>query len=32
MIDFIMNTFAEVADFFLNFIVDRVIDKFAGKK
>ena len=32
MADFIVNTFAEVVDFFINFGVDKVIDKFAKKK
>ena len=32
MADFIVNTFAEAADFFINFWVDKVIDKFAKKK
>lgn len=27
MVDFIMNTVAEIADFFINFWVDKVIDK-----
>lgn len=29
MVDFILNVFAEIADFFINFWVDKVIDKFA---
>jgi hypothetical protein len=32
MVDFILNVFAEIADFFINFWVDKVIDKFAKKK
>ena len=32
MADFIVNMFAEVADFFFNFWVDNVIDKCAKKK
>ena len=32
MIDFIVNLFAEIADFFITFWVDNVIDKFAKKK
>lgn len=28
MIDFIVNTFAEIAEFFINFGVDKAIDKF----
>ena len=32
MADFIVNTFAQVADFFINFWIDKVIDKFAKKK
>ena len=32
MVDFIIDTFAEIADFFINFWVDKVIDKFAKKK
>ena len=32
MIDFMLNVFAEIADFFINFRVDKVIDKFAKKK
>lgn len=32
MIDFIVNTFAEIADFFINFWVDKVIDNFAKRK
>jgi len=31
MIDFIANTFAEIADFFINFWVDNVIDKFTKR-
>ena len=32
MVDFILNVFAEIADFFINFWVDKVIYKFAKKK
>ena len=32
MIDFIVNTFGEIADFFINFGVDKVIDKFTKKE
>ena len=32
MVDFIIDTFAEIADYFINFWVDKVIDKFAEKK
>lgn len=32
MVDFIVNLFAEVADFFITFGVDNVIDKFAKRK
>lgn len=32
MIDFMLNVFAEIADFFINFWVDKVIDKFAKRK
>ena len=32
MIDFMLNVFAEIADFFINFRVDKVNDKFAKKK
>ena len=31
MVDFIMNTFAEIVDFFFTFWVDKVINKFAKK-
>ncbi len=27
MVDFIVNVFAEIADFFINFWIDNVIDK-----
>ena len=30
MIDFIVNTVAEVVDFFINFYTDKIIDKFAN--
>ena len=32
MVDFILNVFAEIADFFINFWVDKVIDKNEKKK
>ena len=32
MVDFILNVFAEVADFCIDFWVDKVINKFAKKK
>ena len=32
MADFIVNMFAEIADFFISFWVDNVIDKCAKKK
>ncbi len=32
MADFILNVFAEIADFFINFWADKIIDKFAKKK
>lgn len=31
MADFIVNTFAEIADFFISFGVDKVIGKFAER-
>ena len=31
MVDFIVSVFAEVADFFINFWVDNVIDKFSKR-
>ncbi len=31
MVDFIVNLFAEIADFFINFGIDNVINKFAKK-
>ena len=31
MVDFIVNLFAEIADFFITFWVDNVIDKFAKR-
>ncbi len=31
MIDFIVNTLAEIADFFINLGVDKIIDKFIKK-
>ena len=32
MFDFIINLFAEIADFFITFWADNVIDKFAKRK
>jgi hypothetical protein len=32
MVDFILNVFAEIADFFINFWADKVIDKFVKQK
>lgn len=32
MVDFIVNILAEIADFFINFEVDKIIQKFASKK
>lgn len=32
MVDFVVNLFAEIADSFLNFWVDHVIDKFVKEK
>lgn len=32
MIDFVINTLAEIADFFINFVADKIIDTFAKKK
>ncbi len=32
MVDVIVNVFAEIADFFINFWVDNVIDKFTKRK
>ena len=31
MIDFIVNLFAEIADFFITFLADNVIDRFAKR-
>ncbi len=31
MVDFIVNLFAEIADFFITFWVDNVMDKFAKR-
>ncbi len=31
MVDFIVNLFAEIADFFITFWVDNAIDKFAKR-
>lgn len=32
MVDFILNLFAEIADFFIDFWVDKVISRFAKVK
>lgn len=32
MINFIINIFAEIIDFFINFGVDKIINKFTTKK
>lgn len=32
MVGFILDVFAEIADFFLNFWADKIINKFAKKK
>lgn len=32
MVDFILNIFAEIADFFINFWIDNIISKFTKKK
>ena len=32
MFDFVINLFAEIADFFFTFWADNVIDKFAKRK
>ena len=32
MIDFIVNVFAEIADFLISFCVDKIIDRFAKRK
>ena len=32
MIEFIVNVFAEIADFIISFWVDNIIDKFAKRK
>lgn len=32
MVDFIVNTLAETADFFIDFWVDKVVGKLAKKK
>ena len=29
MVDFIVNMLAEIADFFINFAIDKIINKFA---
>lgn len=31
MVDFIVNVFAEIADFFISFWADSVIDKFSKR-
>lgn len=31
-IDFTVDIFAEIVDFFINFYTDKIIDKFAKKK
>lgn len=31
MVDFIVNLFAEIVDFFITFCVDNVIDKFSKR-
>lgn len=31
MVDFIVNLFAEIADFFITFWVDNVVDNFAKR-
>ena len=32
MVDFIVNLFAEIADFFITFKVDNIIDRFIKRK
>lgn len=32
MVDFIVNLFSEIADFFITFWVDNVIDKLSARK
>lgn len=32
MVDFIVNLFAEIVDFFIAFWLDNVVDKFAKRK
>lgn len=32
MVDFIVNLFAEIVDFFITFWLDNVVDKFAKRK
>ncbi len=32
MVDFMVDLFVEIADFFITFLGDHVIDKFAKKK
>ena len=32
MVDFIVNVFAEIADFFIDLWLDKIINKFASKK
>ena len=31
MVDFIVNLFAEIADFFITFLADNIINKFVKK-
>lgn len=31
MVDFVVNLFAEIADFFINFWIDNIIDRFAKR-
>ena len=32
MVDFMINVLGEIADFFINLWLDKIIDKFASKK
>lgn len=32
MVDFIVNVFAELVDFFISLWLDKIIDKFTSKK
>ena len=32
MVDFVLDVFAEIVDFFINFWSDKMIDKFTSKK